>query len=141
MAPELFVDTGAWVALADEGDGHHGAAAAVYPRFLASYARLVTTSLVVAETYTLLRAKLGHRAAVRFLDAVNASPRIERVLATKEIESAAEDILRQYEDQPFSYADAVSFAVMRHRRIREAFAFDRHFAAAGFVRVPADRLL
>jgi hypothetical protein len=28
---------------------------------------------------------------------------------------------------------------MRRRRLRAAFAFDRHFAVAGFVRVPVDQ--
>lgn len=136
MASELFVDTGAWVALADERDEHHAAAAGAYPGFLHSYAKLVTTTLVVAETYTLLRMELGHRAAVQFLDSIAASRRIERVRVTEELENAAEDILRHYGDQDFSYADAVSFAVMRARGIREAFAFDRHFNTAGFTRIP-----
>jgi len=33
---------------------------------------------------------------------------------------------------------SVSFAVMRAERMRHAFAFDQHFAAAGFTRIPAD---
>jgi predicted nucleic acid-binding protein len=33
--------------------------------------------------------------------------------------------------------DAVSFAVMRQRGLTDAFAFDRHFLAAGFVLLPA----
>ena len=36
-----------------------------------------------------------------------------------------------------SLADAVSFVVMRQRGITEAFAFDSHFATAGFVIAPA----
>jgi predicted nucleic acid-binding protein len=34
--------------------------------------------------------------------------------------------------------DATSFAFMRAERIRHAFAFDSHFATAGFLRVPVD---
>ena len=49
MARELFVDTGAWVALADADDQHHARAAAFLPTALAEYQRLVTTDLVVAE--------------------------------------------------------------------------------------------
>jgi predicted nucleic acid-binding protein len=33
----------------------------------------------------------------------------------------------------------VSFAVMRARHIDEAFAFDRHFLAAGFTPLPGEK--
>ena len=40
--------------------------------------------------------------------------------------------LARYDDQGFSFADAVSFAVMTERGIREALTLDRHFVVAGF---------
>jgi predicted nucleic acid-binding protein len=45
-------------------------------------------------------------------------------------------LLHRYAEHPFSFVDGTSFAVMRHERIQHAFAFDTHFAIAGFVRVP-----
>jgi predicted nucleic acid-binding protein len=51
MPKELFVDTGAWVALADQDDQYHTRAIAAYPGLLKEYQRLVTTNLVVAESY------------------------------------------------------------------------------------------
>jgi len=50
----------------------------------------------------------------------------------------ARDILLRYDDQAFSYTDAVSLAVMEHLGILEAFAFDNHFSVAGFTRLPAE---
>lgn len=44
--------------------------------------------------------------------------------------------LARYDDQDFSFADAVSFAVMTERGIREALTLDHRFAVAGF-RAPA----
>lgn len=41
--------------------------------------------------------------------------------------------LRRHDEREYSFVDATSFAVMRRRRITEAFAFDGDFAAAGFV--------
>jgi predicted nucleic acid-binding protein len=49
----------------------------------------------------------------------------------------AEDLLRRYREQDFSFTEAVSFAVMGQRGISEAFAFDRHFLTAGFILLPA----
>lgn len=136
MSDELFVDAGGWIALADRDDRYHTAAAEAYPQFLQQYRRLVTTTLVVAEAYVVLRLGLGHAPALRFLDLLDESPRIQRIEVTRQIERQAEELLRQFEDQRFSYADAVSFAVMKARAISEAFAFDRHFATAGYVRHP-----
>jgi predicted nucleic acid-binding protein len=45
--------------------------------------------------------------------------------------------LERYEDRDFSFTDAVSFAVMSERRIREALTLDTHFAAAGFAVLPS----
>ena len=46
---------------------------------------------------------------------------------------AVEAWLARFSDQAFSLCDAVSFAVMSARGIREALTLDRHFAAVGFV--------
>lgn len=136
MSREIFVDAGAWLALADVRDQHHQRASAVYPSLLRRYHRLVTHNLIVAEAYILIRLSLGHAAAMTFLDGLR-SPRILLVRSDAALEADAEQILRKYSDQTFSYADAVSFALMRQRGIVEAFAFDSHFATAGFICVPS----
>ncbi len=133
---DLFVDAGGWIALANTDDQYHARAAAAYPAFLRQYRRLLTTTLVVAETFIALRLGLGHAAAVRFLDLLEASPRIHRVPVERVLEEEAEQLLRNVDDQRFSYADAVSFAVMRSLAVTDAFTFDQHFSTAGFVRVP-----
>jgi predicted nucleic acid-binding protein len=43
--------------------------------------------------------------------------------------------LLRYADQSFSLTDAVSFQVMKSRRIRDALTLDSHFSTAGFVMV------
>ena len=134
---DLFVDTGGWIALADADDHFHEIAARAYPAFLRTYRRLLTTTLVVAETYVALRLGVGHSAAVRFLDLMEASPRITRAPVDREVEADAEAVLRKFQDQRFSYTDAVSFSVMRSFGLTDAFAFDQHFSIAGFTRVPA----
>ena len=137
MSHQLFVDTGAWIALVDADDQYHKRAAQAYPGFLQKYQRLVTTNLVIAEAYIAIRRALTHQAAMTFLDRLSQSPRIEKVYSDPTLEAAALEILRQYDDQDFSYVDAVSFALMRQRGITEAFAFDQHFVIAGFVLVPS----
>jgi len=132
MPREILVDTSAWIALADKKDNWHSQAAKIYPQVLRDYRVQVTTNLIVAETQIALRQRLGFVGAMGFLVRIRASSRLLRVQSTNELEIQAEAILRQYDDQDLSYADAVSIALMRERRITDVFTFDHHFPAVGF---------
>ncbi len=132
----LFVDTGAWFALADSSDQYHIQAIDIYPRLLKSYQRLATTNLVIAETYILIRRNMGHLQAMTYLDSIGTSPRITKIYSNNVLEESAIDILRRHQDQDFSYTDAVSFAIMEQYGIQKAFSFDQHFVTAGFNIIP-----
>ena len=132
----LFVDTAAWYALVDRSDQHHNQAVAIYPKLLSSCHHLTTTNLVIAETYILIRRAIGYQPAITFLENVAASPRVIKIYSDSLFEERAEDILRKYQDQDFSYTDAVSFAAMQEFKIGKAFAFDSHFSTAGFATIP-----
>jgi predicted nucleic acid-binding protein len=131
----IFVDTSFWVALTNRRDPHHQEARAL----LAAHAgdRLVTTGEVRGETWTFLRRRAGHDTAVRFLEALSASPRTQITRVSESAERAAEQWLRGRDDREFSWVDATSFATMRELRTSEAFAFDGDFSAAGFVELRA----
>jgi len=79
-----------------------------------------------------MQRRMGQKVAVQFLDSLENSPRLLIIYSDDKIETDAQQFLRQYADQKFSYVDAVSFAVMKQREITEAFAFDHHFLVAGF---------
>ena len=95
----------------------------------------MTTNHVVGETWTLLRRRSGHAAAVGFIDRLGALPDIEVIRVDEAVEAEAWRWLRARAEREYSFVDATSFAVMRRRRIREALAFDGDFNAAGFVEV------
>lgn len=136
MRENIFVDSSAWIALADKDDSHHKEAASSYPAIFKNHKTLVTNNLVLAETYIVLLKELGHKAALEFLERVKASPRITKIYSNESIEAEAEEVLEKYGDQDFSYADAVSFVIMKREKIRKAFCFDKHFVTAGFINVP-----
>ncbi len=137
MAAELFVDTSAWYPIAVPDHPDHRALADALTAAVRGSRRVVTTNLIVAETYALLLCRARRRAALGFLHAVRRSPN-EVVSATPDLENRAiTHWLERYEDQDFSLADAVSFEVMAGRGIREVLTLDHHFSAAGFVMVPA----
>jgi predicted nucleic acid-binding protein len=126
----IFVDTSFWVALRNLRDTHHGGAKAL----LEANARrpLVTSNHVRGETWTFLRRRVGHRSAVDFLDAVERSPRLQVASVSVKLEDDALRWLRRHDEREYSFVDATSFALMRSMGIREAFAFDGDFSAAGF---------
>ena len=73
LIDNIFIDTSAWVALADSDDINHKKAAAIYPTLLKKHRSLFTTNLIVAETYILILRALGHEAAIKFIENINAS--------------------------------------------------------------------
>src|SRR5215469_16415182 len=138
MPRRIFVDSGAWFAAQVVDDAHHEEAASALRGLIALPIVLVTTNHVVGETYTLLRVTRGYNACRRFLESLDQTRRLERIFVSQDLERRAFAILDRYRDHHFSFVDATSFGFMRAERIRHAFAFDSHFADAGFVRVPAD---
>jgi predicted nucleic acid-binding protein len=133
----LFVDTGGWLGVLDPKDKYHAQAADFFRQALSAYDYLVTTNLVIAETYINIHRSSSHKKAVAFLDLIEKSGRIQCVWSDDELEMSAREVLRLYHDQDFSYTDAVSFAVMQRDGIRDVFAFDRHFRTMGFIVLPS----
>jgi predicted nucleic acid-binding protein len=136
VAAELFIDASAWYPLLVQSVPQHDAVRTALRSAMRRAARLVTTNLVVAETHALLLRRTSWNVALEFARGVTA-PQTLVVRSSAELERAAVgDWLERYDDQEFSFADAVSFAVMTERGISEALTLDRHFAAAGFRMVP-----
>ena len=133
MAREVFVDASAWVAVVSRRDQHHTVAVNIYRRIIAEQRALITTNLVVAEAYNGIRRYSTATESARFLASLRGSSQVIKMYSDEALEVEAEQWLRRYADHDFSLADAVSFAIMRQRRIMEAFTFDNHFAVAGFV--------
>lgn len=127
----IFVDTSFWVALAIEPHRHHALAAQLFND--ASDSRLATSSDVRGETWTFIRRRFGHRTAVSLIERIDRTPGLAILRTEREDELEAWDWLRRRDERAYSYVDATSFALMRRISIREAFAFDGDFAAAGFV--------
>jgi predicted nucleic acid-binding protein len=127
----IFVDTSFWVALQLPADTRHAEAAALLRRF--GNQNLVTSNHVRGETWTFLRHRAWHAAAVSFLDALGRTARLSAVFVSEELEEQALRWLRRHDEREYSFVDATSFALMRSLRIKEALAFDGDFAAAGFV--------
>jgi len=121
----IFVDTGAWYAVADRSDRHHASATRFYNE-RAPAGGFVTSSHVVAETWALLAAHLGRPAALTFWETLR-DLRVPILVCDPADLEAAWRIAQAFPDQDFSFTDCTSFAIMERLGIDEAFAFDGHF--------------
>ena len=130
-----FADTSWWVAWSLPGDRRHGDALALLDH-LGPAEQVLTTNLVIGETWTFLRRKDGHATALALLDRIDVLGEEARLTVhhvTSKQEAKAWEWLRKHDERAYSFVDATSFQVMRNRRLREALAFDQDFAAAGFL--------
>jgi predicted nucleic acid-binding protein len=139
VARELFIDTSAWYPIALRSHADHEELSVALTARVHAGNRLVTTNLVIAETHALLTIRAGPATALAFVRHATTAP-TEVVTSTPALELEAQTAwLARFADQDFSLTDAVSFAVMTRRRIRDVLTLDHHFAVAGFLIVPAAR--
>jgi len=131
----IFVDTSAWVAITNRRDQYHKEAGNFYQGIFKDY-ELLTTNLVVGETYILLRLDCGLEVALGWWERIASSLKVKIIYADPDLTEEAITILRRYDDQTFSLTDAISFALMKKMKITDAFAFDVHFTTAGFIQLP-----
>jgi predicted nucleic acid-binding protein len=126
----VFADTSALLALIDAKDRNHAGAQRAFATLRGRHASLVSTSLVLVETYALLGRRFG-------LDAVRSfradfAPLIDVVWVDEALHDAGLDLLLERRKRLLSLVDAVSFVTMRQNDVDEVFAFDPHFEQEGF---------
>ncbi len=123
----LFVDTSMWYAAADSSDVSNSRAKGI----LSAGEALLTTDHVLIETWTLIRHRIGRRAAERFWQGLREGVAIVETVGAADLETAWQ-IGVAYRDQDFSIVDRTSFAVMRRLGIERAASLDDDFAIFRF---------
>lgn len=128
----VFVDSGAWIALALSRDPFHATAKAQWERLRGVGAKLRTSIPVVIETYTFLDRNANRDVAMTWKESVYA-PGVVALLTCDERDlEESWEYFRRRDLHRLSAVDATSFAIMKRERIRVAYTFDHHFAMVGF---------
>lgn len=136
MNAMVFVDTWAWLALAQRRDQHHDAAVAQHAEFVGAGRQYVTTDLVLVEVTTQLyrttRADLAERYLTALFSAIQCGNyRLERISPDRF--ELAWQLRRTFADKPtISFTDLTSFVVMRELAIQDVFTGDAHFEQVNF---------
>ena len=128
----VFVDTGAWIALALTRDPLHPRASDTWALLASAGARLHTSVSIVVETFTFLDRNTTRNVALAWKDSLKVVSRLRVLPCTSRDLAHAWTYFERSDFQKLSAVDALSFVLMAQRRIRVAFAFDGHFATAGF---------
>jgi uncharacterized protein len=128
----VFVDSGAWIALALSRDPLHAQAREQWDWLHGAGAKLHTSVPAVIETFMFLDRNPTRDAVLAWQKAIN-KPGTVTILACelRDLEQAW-NYFRRADLHKLSAVDATSFAIMKRARIRLAYAFDHHFAVAGF---------
>lgn len=128
----VFVDSGAWIALALSRDPLHAQAREQWDLLRAAGARLHTSVPVVIETFTFLDRNANRDVALAWKDSA-ARPGTLNILPCdlRDLQRSWE-YFRRGDLHKLSAVDATSFAIMKRARIRLAYTFDHHFAVVGF---------
>jgi uncharacterized protein len=128
----VFCDSGAWIALALSRDPLHQAAVQQWELLQRSGAKLHTSIPLVIETFTFLDRNANRDVAMLWRESIYRSGMIKILpCELRDLEQSWE-YFRRVDLHKLSAVDATSFAIMRRARIRTAYTFDHHFAAAGF---------
>jgi predicted nucleic acid-binding protein len=128
----VFVDSGAWIALALSRDPLHAQAREQWDLLRGAGAKLHTSVCVVIETFTFLDRNANRDVALTWKESIYA-PGVVKVLPCelRDLERSW-GYFRRTGLYRLSAVDATSFAIMTRAHIRLAYTFDHHFAVAGF---------
>jgi predicted nucleic acid-binding protein len=118
-----FVDSSAFYAAADAGDRSHARAKSV----LGAGERLLTSDHVLIETWFLIRARGGRRAAETFWREIRGGLAVVESVLPRDLDLAFL-IGEVFVDQDFSIVDRTSFAIMERLGLTRAASFDDQFA-------------
>ncbi len=133
----ILVDTSAWYALKTTDDRFHDDAVKFHDVLITGqHGSLIVSDYILDETATLLMNTKGIETAAGFLDEALQSKSVRLIWIDPELFHQATRTFKSGGDREWSFTDCTSFELMHRLKIREAFAFDRHFSQAGFNRLP-----
>jgi len=132
----IFVDTGAWYAMATPSDRDHERAKA----FIAANTEpLVTSDYIVDELLTLFIVRGQKSKGFEWRRDVLEAGGTKLTRVSEEDFANALRIYEQFADKQWSFTDCTSYVLMQRLALHKAFAFDDLFRQFGTVNVlPAD---
>lgn len=133
--PVVFVDTVAWIALANTRDSLHDAARVAFDQLWNVNTSFLTSEFVLLELGNTLSSPEFRIRTAGFIKTLRHSSAIEIVPATTQLFDRGLALFESRTDKDWGLVDCTSFVIMTERQIGEAFTEDRHFEQAGFAKL------
>ena len=130
--PEVFADSGYWLAMHNPRDQWHGKAREVTASL--GNVAIVTSELVIVEFLNGV-SRFGMASRVRAVHTARSLYTAPTVIVVTQANAPLPRAIERYAERPdqrWSVTDCASFLVMEERHITEALAHDRDFEQAGF---------
>ncbi len=124
---DAYVDTSALIAFLDRSDTHN----ALFRRLFSDPPVLATSALVVAEGHGWFLRRYDQRRAIQFLNFVKEFSGLLVKLFDNLQLAQCERIIKKYEDQKLTLADAHGLVLMQHLRAKQCWSTDRHLGLTG----------
>ena len=128
----VFVDSGAWIALALTRDPFHLRAVEAWQGMAELRAKLYTSAPIALETFTFLDRNAARDVALGWKEALKVVDGLTVLGCTAEDIELAWKYFERRDLHKLSAVDATSFVLMKKEGIKQAFSFDHHFASVGF---------
>src|SRR5215470_16069499 len=128
----VFVDSGAWIALALSRDPLHAQAHEQWELLQEAGAKLYTSIPVVIETFTFLDRNAIRDVALVWKEAIYKPGAVKILPCERRDLEQSWEYFRRADFHKLSAVDATSFVIMKRARIHRAYTFDHHFVVAGF---------
>jgi predicted nucleic acid-binding protein len=132
---QVFVDTSAWVAVADHHDQRHDQAATFYLDLIQQGGTLVTSSRILADAYSHFQGNGGRDSASRFRSLVSRAQQqglVHVVPINSEITRLAWDIFERHHTRLGSFEHCPSFVIAGRLGLQDVFTFEDDFHVIGF---------
>ncbi|HEX5280353.1 MAG TPA: PIN domain-containing protein [Micropepsaceae bacterium] len=128
----VFIDSGAWIALALSRDPLHAHAREYWENLESAGAKLHTSVPIVIETFTFLDRNASRDVALAWKEAIYGRGTVKILPCEIRDLHQSWEYFRRKDLHKLSAVDATSFVIMKRTGIQLAFAFDHHFAMVGY---------
>jgi predicted nucleic acid-binding protein len=132
---QVFVDSSAWLAVADPSHRHHREASQLLLGLIRRQDMLVTSADVLAEARVRVLLKAGDESAARFhrmIERAQEQGLLEVVPVSAEISRKAWDIFERHHKRLTSLQHCTSSVIAGRLGVRDVFSFADDFSALGF---------
>ena len=132
MLTPVFVDTSAFIAMANKRDFFHVAAIKTKEKLKQENRNLITTEAIFLEFGNAFSAVALKPSAIKMMEAIRLSKKWTVIGIDEKIMNQSFNLYKKISDKDWGLVDCTSIIVAKNLGISEIFTTDHHFEQAGF---------